>query len=192
MTIVPLLIIPLAHFFVPGERLSVWKVIGILMGFMGILILFDINEIVREIMVASSFLPKLACITAAACYAVGSIITRRSPKMSQLVFSTTALTFASLIVVPVALSLESLPIYASTSAILSVVYLGVFPTGMATLILVYIIKNAGPSFLSLVNYLVPIWAIFFGVYFNGEILGVNVLISLFLIFLGLFISRQRG
>ncbi|MEE2774840.1 MAG: DMT family transporter [Pseudomonadota bacterium] len=192
MTMVPLLIIPLAHFFIPREQFTVRKILGVSIGSVGILMLFGLNDTFQEIISSANFLPKIACVLAALCYAIGSIITKRSPEIPQLVFSSTALVFASLLIIPPALFLGHPLPSDSNWAILSLVYLGVAPTGLATLILVYIIKTIGPSFLSKVNFLVPIWAVIFGVYFNNEILHFNFLTALFLIFLGIFISQQRA
>ena len=57
---------------------------------------------------------------------------------------------------------------------------------------VYIIKNAGPSFLSLVNYQVPLWAIIFGFMFFNENLPKEILFGLFLIVIGLIITQSKS
>ena len=47
-------------------------------------------------------------------------------------------------------------------------YLGVFPTALATVMLVFVVQSAGPSFMSLVNYQVPVWAVVLGLVVLGE------------------------
>ena len=56
------------------------------------------------------------------------------------------------------------------------------------------IQNAGPSFLSLVNYQVPVFAVVFGVLLLGEELPGQFLGALAVILLGLAVSqvRRRG
>jgi drug/metabolite transporter (DMT)-like permease len=55
--------------------------------------------------------------------------------------------------------------------------------------LVYLTSKAGPTFMSLVNYQVPIWAITFGVIFLGEALPASFLGALALILLRMAISQ---
>src|SRR5690606_26692879 len=104
-------------------------------------------------------LARIGCVLAALCYALGSIVTRRAPPGSSLVFSAAALLIAALIVVPAALIVDGVPPHFEPMAWASAAYLGIFPTALATLMLVFLIKREGPAFLSLANYQVPIWAV---------------------------------
>ena len=56
----------------------------------------------------------------------------------------------------------------SVYSVLSLIYLGAFPTALAFLIRFYIISKAGPIFLSYVAYLIPVFAIIWGFIFLGE------------------------
>ena len=77
----------------------------------------------------------------------------------------------------------------STSAIVGVLFLGLMTTALATVMLVTIINSAGPSFLSTVNYQVPVWAVVFGVVLLGETLPGSFLWALGLILLGVAVSQ---
>ena len=74
---------------------------------------------------------------------------------------------------------------------LGFVYLGLGPTALATLILVRVIRTAGPSFLSLTNYVVPLWSIGLGTVFMGETLPPLFLAGFLLIMAGLAVSQWR-
>ena len=76
-------------------------------------------------------------------------------------------------------------------ALAGVLYLGIFPTALATLALVYVVQSAGPSFMSLVNYQVPVWAVILGLVFLDEALPSQFLGALALILAGLAISQLR-
>tara|TARA_R110002074_G_scaffold21354_9_gene66483 strand:- start:1194 stop:1427 length:234 start_codon:yes stop_codon:yes gene_type:complete len=65
------------------------------------------------------------------------------------------------------------------------------PTALATLILVHVIRTAGPTFLTQTNYHVPIWSVIFGTLILAEPLPPQFLIALALIFAGLLVSRAR-
>jgi drug/metabolite transporter (DMT)-like permease len=58
-------------------------------------------------------------------------------------------------------------------------------------LLVYVIQSAGPSFLSLVNYQVPVWAVLIGMVVLGEELPPQFIVALALILAGLAVSQLR-
>jgi drug/metabolite transporter (DMT)-like permease len=192
MAIVPLLVLPLAHLLVPGERMTTRKAVGFVVGFVGVVLLIGPGSVLSSTNAEAEQMARFACIAASCCYACGSIITRLSPPVPLLAFSSAALILASVVLIPVALIVEGVPSAPWSEAIYAVAYLGLLPTAFATILLVYIIKTAGPSFMSLVNYQVPVWAVLFGMIFLGETLPVQFLAALALILVGLGISQARG
>ncbi|NNU80244.1 DMT family transporter [Halovulum dunhuangense] len=188
---VPLLVLPLAHFLVPGERLSLRKTAGFALGFGGVVLLIGPAALSAG---GADALPRLACIGAAACYACGSIVTRRAPAGPMLSFSAAALLLAATVMIPTALTIEGVPDAPGLRAALAAVYLGLLPTAVATLILVHVIQTAGPSFLSLVNYQVPLWAVLMGFLFLDEQVPAEALGALGLILAGLVLAQggRRG
>ncbi len=191
MAVVPLLVLPLAHFFVPGERLTFIKTVGFVIGFIGVVILIGPRSILESGGSDVENVARLACIGASFCYAFGSLFTRLSPHGPLLAFSSAALIFATVFMIPFALIAEGIPHSAGTGPWLAVLYLGIFPTALATAMLVYVVKTAGPSFLSLVNYMVPVWAVIFGLVFLSEQLPSQFIGALGLILLGLAVSQLR-
>ncbi|KAB7615528.1 DMT family transporter [Amylibacter sp. SFDW26] len=191
MAVVPLLVLPLAHFLVKGDQMTRKKVIGFIIGFIGVIILIGPEKFIDRSGDPLEPIARLACIVAACCYAIGSIITRLCPPVGLISYSAAGLLIGTIGMVPVALYFEGIPEMASTTAIAGVIYLGVFPTALATLMLVYVINNAGPSFMSQVNYQVPIWAIIFGVVFLNETLPASFIWALGLILMGLLVSQWK-
>ena len=90
---------------------------------------------------------------------------------------------------PTAFYFEGIPNAPQIGAIAGILYLAIFPTALATLLLTVLINRAGPSFLSLVNYQVPIWSMFFGAWVLSEALPVRFYIALALILTGMAISQ---
>ncbi len=187
MAAVPLLVLPLAHILVPGERMSGIKTAGFSLGFIGVLVLIGVSDLFTG---DGAVWSRLACIGAAFCYAIGSIITRIAPPVHPLVFSSGGLLVGATLMLPVALYMEGLPGAMSASVWTALVYLGLGPTALATILLVRVIQSAGPSFMSLVNYQVPVWSVIFGVVFLGEMLPGNFVFALALILGGLAISQS--
>ena len=190
MAVVPLLVLPLAHFLVPGDVMGLRKLIGFAIGFVGTIVLIGLDAFQLS---GASWEPvaRLACVAAACCYAIGSIITRLCPPTSNMGFAAAGLIIASVLIVPVAFWVEGTPGVAPLPAMLGILFLGLFTTALATIMLVTVINSAGPSFLSLVNYQVPIWAVIFGVVLLNEVLPTQFLLALALILAGLVVSQMR-
>ena len=92
MAVVPLFVLPLSHFLVPGEVMSRIKTIGFLFGFGGVVLLIGGDKILADAPTSPLMLTaQMACVTASCCYAIGSIITRLCPTISALSFAATGL-----------------------------------------------------------------------------------------------------
>lgn len=188
MAVVPLLILPLAHVFVPGERLSLRRLSGFIMGTLGVVVLIGPSAFVST-GAELELWAKLACVGAASCYAVGSICTRLCPDVDRIALSAAVLMLASFMLVPVALAVEGWPENVDRTTLLALFYLGVLPTGVAQVVLVIVNREAGPVFFSLVNYQVPLWSVFFGAVFLLEPLPPSLLAGLALILSGVALSQ---
>lgn len=192
MAAVPLFLLPMAHVVLPNERMSPRKVIGFLIGFVGVVVLIGPSSISFAAGDATTSLARLACILAAMCYATGSLITRTAPPVAMITFSSAGVSLAACMIVPLTLWAEGMPTEVDWSALMGVFYLGLFPTALASVILVRVINSAGPTFLSLVNYQVPVWAVVFGLVFLGEPARPGFFAALVLILLGLAVSQARA
>jgi drug/metabolite transporter (DMT)-like permease len=190
MAVVPLFVLPLAHFLVPGERLTLRRGISFLIGFVGVVVLIGFDAL-RLVGSDYESLARIACLGASLCYATGAIITRLCPKTDMLSLSAAALLSATVIITPFALTLEGIPAMPSALSWVAILYLGLFPTALAQVLLVQVIRDAGPSFMSLVNYQVPVWSVLFGVVLLNELLPPQLYLSLVLILGGLLLSRKR-
>ena len=188
MAIVPLFVLPLTHFLVPNQRMTPPKIYGFFIGFIGVVVLIgpsslDIGKNNQIVMA------QIACVIASSCYALGAIVTKLTPKVSLISFTACSLLIASLIMIPIAIFFEGIPKFNGYIPIFGVLYLGLFPTALATILKVSLIRRAGPAFLSLVNYQVPIWAVLIGALILKENISSNFAFALFIILLGLAISE---
>jgi drug/metabolite transporter (DMT)-like permease len=192
MAAVPIFVLVLAHFFLPGEPLTWRRIAAFVLGIAGVAVLIGPEAFLSAGGDVES-LARLACLGAAACYAVGSIMTRLCPPVNMVSLSAAALITAAVMIVPVALVAEGLPEAApSLRAMLGLVYLGLGPTALATLLLVRVIRGAGPGFLTQVNYHVPVWAVIFGVAILAEPLPPQFLAALGLIMAGMAVGRAKA
>ena len=74
---------------------------------------------------------------------------------------------------------------------LSVIWLGIGPTGIATIVLFSVIDRAGPTFLSTINYLIPAVAFFCGAWLLDELVTWMHFAALAAILGGIGITRIR-
>jgi drug/metabolite transporter (DMT)-like permease len=194
MAVVPLFVLPLAHYMVPGERMSLAKGIGFLFGFGGVVMLVGGDHLGKAFATTGTdstlmMTAQFSCVIASCCYAIGSINTRLCPPVSTLSYSATGLMMGSFMLLPTALYFEGIPSLPAQSALAGILFLAVFPTAVATLLLTLLINRAGPTFLALVNYQVPIWAVLIGTLVLSEALPGHFISALAIILAGLAISQ---
>jgi len=189
MAAVPLFVLPLAHFF-SDEKLIPRRLIGVLIGFSGALVL--IGPGLANIGNGSEPLAQLACLAAALCYAISSTITRRCPPIDPLVLSALTLLVGAIPLVPLVLAVDGVPEWQGMRTSGAILFLGLIPTAAATLLRVHVIQTAGSVFMTLVNYQVPIWSMVFGAIVLSEDLPFRFFIALALVLVGLAVSQWNS
>jgi len=188
MAATALIILPLAHFFVPGERMTVRKSIGFVVGFVGVVILIGTQAFDRTGAAFETW-GRFACLGAATCYATSSLVMRRLPPIDPIGLATILLLIASCITLPLALIAEGLPPVPSPKIIWVLAFLGLVPTAAANFLRVLVVRSAGPVFMSLVNYQVPVWSVCLGALILNEPLPPTLIWSLALILCGVGLSQ---
>lgn len=191
MAVMPLMTIVLAHWFVPGEPLTRRRLGGFLLGFTGMIVLVG-PEAILPPPGGGTLLAELAVLGGALCYAVNAIIARQRPASDAIEAAAGVSIAATLMLAPMALTLDvPLPFRLSIEAAMAVAFLGLIATALATVVYFRIIAVAGPSFLSLINYLIPLWALAAGVIALGERPHPRALIALALVLAGIALAESR-
>ncbi|WP_170438749.1 DMT family transporter [Ruegeria arenilitoris] len=186
MAAIPLMVLPLAHFF-SDEPLNARRFVGVSLGFTGALVL--IGPGLAQLGSGAEPLAQLACIGAAFCYSVASILTRRCPPIDPVVLAALTLVVGAVILLPIMMATEGVPTPRGLRPTLALIVLGLVPTAFATLLRVSIIRSAGSVFMTLVNYQVPVWSMIFGAWILSEALPLRFYIALALILTGMAISQ---
>jgi len=178
----------LAHYFVSGERLNRFKILGFLLGITGVVIVLWPSLLDAH----SSLLSALFILLATFSYAINAILVKRLPSYNPVVTAAGVMIISSLVIVPFWLW-QDVPWQQSYSlnASLSMLWLGVGPTALATILLFAVISTAGPTFLSYINYVIPIVAYFTGALLLGEAIEWRTLAAMLLIILGIALTRKR-
>lgn len=178
-----------AHFATKDEKLNPLKIFAVILGTVGILIAIDFNQ---DGGFSGNIWGVIAMMAALYCYSVSGLITRRLTNGDATIISTIILGIGSIYLIPVAYFTGQFDVDFSafkTETLWAVVYLGVFPTGIAYLIRFYLILKIGfTAFLTTV-YFIPIFGVLLSALLLGEDLSLNIFIALGLIITSLLISR---
>lgn len=191
MATAALMVLPLAHFMVPGEQMTWRKLIGVTIGFAGVVVLIGPGAFASS-GVDGEFWGRLGAPFAATCYALSSVVMRRLPQVDPIGLSATTLSLGAVIVIGAAYIIEGPPPLPDRTTLWVIAVLGLIPTAAANLLRVLVIRSAGPTFMSLVNYQVPLWSVIMGVIFLNEAVTLSLFIALVLILLGIGTSQYTA
>ena len=187
MSTTPLSSTILAHFFTKTEKINFTKIVGVIIGFIGILILFSDNILINN----ENFFYALMILVGSTFYVIGGILTLKISSKKNENLTSSILIWGALIIFPIMVYYEQpwklVPRLDST---ISLIYLGVFPTGIAWLIRFHILKKNGLVFHSQVAYLIPIFGVILGYIFLKEDITLKVLIALLAVVIGFYFVRR--
>jgi len=179
----------LAHIFTKNEKMNLGKVIGILIGFTGILFLFLDKVIINE----KNYIFALITILGSTFYSIGGILTLRIKNKGNENVTTSTTIWSLIFLIPFSIILEKPWLMnPSIESTLSLLYLGIIATGLAWLIRFRILSINGLVFQTQVAYLIPIFGVFFGYFLMDEVITWRVLISLSIIILGIYIVKKNN
>ena len=189
MAIMPLMTMILAHYFIKGEDLNRYKIFGFVLGISGVSLL--LGPVFKGSLM--EIYSGIAILIAACSYAVNAILVRRLPPFNPKIAGAGVLIAASVSLLPVwYFQPTNAWSQMSSESIISLIWLGIGPTGIATIILFAVIERAGPTFLATINYLIPVVAFSAGVIFLAEKVSWISLIALMIILSGISLTRFKA
>ncbi len=189
MAVMPPATVLLTHVFTRDERLTAIKVIGVAMGFAGVVLLIG-PEALRGL--GGQAGRQLAVAGGAVCYAVAATVACFMPPSSPAVRSAAVMICASVQMIPLALFVDQpWALSPSPGSVAALVYLGLFPTALATIIFFQLISARGATFVALNNYMIPVMGVIWGAAFLGERLSLQALGALALILIGIGVTNLR-
>jgi drug/metabolite transporter (DMT)-like permease len=180
----------LANAFLPDEKLTRAKALGIVLGITGTAIMVGPGVVAG---LGGPVWAKLALIGTALSYSFAFIYARRFKGVAPQIVATGQLSASTLIMIPVVLLIDGTGGFhgASAGAWWSVLGLALLATALAYILYFTILSSAGATNASLVTLIVPASAILLGTLFLGERLEVFELAGMALIGLGLVVVDGR-
>ncbi len=189
MSTTPISATILAHLFIDKEKINLVKILGIILGFLGIVYLFSENLLIND----KNLFSALMILVGSTFYVVGGILTLKISHKKNENVTASILIWGTIFVCPISLIIEQpWNLNPSLESTLSLIYLGVFPTGIAWLLRFMILKRNGLVFQSQVAYLIPIFGVILGYLFLNELVTSKILISLFIVILGIYFVKKSG
>jgi len=180
----PLMVALLSLRLMPGEHLSGKRLIGLLIGFAGVVALLGFDVAGR----ATELLGAALVLVATLGYAIAPIIvSRRLSDLDPLGPVTASLLIATVALLPPAIATfpSQLP---SVSALIAIAVLGIICTAAGLIVFFRLIAEAGPSRASVITYVNPLVAVVVGVMALGERLSLVSVVGLGLILVGSWVS----
>jgi drug/metabolite transporter (DMT)-like permease len=179
----PLFIVLLALRFDASERASGRRLLGLILGFVGVAALVGLNVGGDALGVLGAAMVLLSAV----CYAASALLVKGLRDVPMLGSATVTLTVACLLLAPVAV--VNLPSHMPSPAALgSLLVLGFLCTALAYIIYYSLIAAAGATRASLITYVNPAVAVLLGVLILVEPLTLGTIVGFALIVVGCALS----
>lgn len=186
----PLFTIILAHFILRDDRMTVQKLLGLLVGFGGVVVLLSKD---LQPGAHNSILGQAAVILASLFYAGSSVFARlKTGHVPGLVRGGAPLLTAS-IVMWLIIPLVERPVHIPSLPItwVALLWLGVLGSGLALVLWYYLLHEIGPTRTTLVSYLFPLGGVILGVIFLREELSWQLFLGALLIIASIVVVNWR-
>jgi drug/metabolite transporter (DMT)-like permease len=188
---VPLFVVVIAAWFLDDEPLTVNRLAGILVGYVGVVILVAPGLLSGQ--ATGSLSGELALIGSTLAYAVGAVYARANMRgVTPLVPALFQVAFAFVIVSGLALATER-PFAQNWPAatIFAVAWLGLFGSALAYILMFRLLARIGAGGTSVLAYLLPIVGIVSGFFVRGEGIDITLAVGTALILGGIGLASSK-
>jgi len=186
---VPLFTLLIAHFFLHDDRITAQKLIGLSIGFGGVVVLLSKDIGTSQ----NSILGQMAVILASLLYAISTVYARKNTlHVDGIVRGTSPLVSAAAVSWIAAFTVER-PIAIPTLSLtwIALLWLGILSSGLAFIMVFYLIHEIGPTRTTMVTYLFPIGGVILGVIFLNEHLSWQLITGTILIIASLAVVNWK-
>ncbi len=173
----------------PSEKISIKKIIGLLLGFAGVVIIFN-DQI--EISSAEAVYGMIAILIAPAFSAIGTLIAKKAANTYHPVILNTFPIFycsIALFILSFIFESQSQAVFDET-AIFSIIYLAMFGTGIAFVLYFWMLSHQSAVLMSMITFVTPPLALIWGWLLLGEAITEFLVVGLVLILAGIFFARR--
>ena len=187
---VPLFVIVIAAIYLRDERITVNRLVGLVVGFVGVAILvgFDPSRVA-----GSNLTGEIALIGSTISYAIGNVYNKRfAHGLRPMIPALFQVGFGLVIMTALAFIFERpLQVAVTPQALFAVVWLGLLGSGAAYLLYFRTLARWGATRTSLVAYLLPVYGIALGALVLKEEIDIRLLIGTVLVIGGVALVNSR-
>ena len=122
---------------------------------------------------------------------VGGLLTLKISNKKNENVTASILIWGTIVLLPISLFIEQpWNLSPRLDSTISLIYLGVFSTGIAWLLRFYILKHNGLVFQAQVAYLIPIFGVILGFLILNEAITYKVIISMIAVIIGIYVVKK--
>jgi drug/metabolite transporter (DMT)-like permease len=184
----PFVALVVSHMITEDEKITFFKIVGVLFGFIGVFILLGDDFLKDDI---NSLYGKVALLIAVMGYISSGFLIRQMSHVHTLVCSTSMFTTAWVIMSPFLFFIEYESFDIFSYPFLTIVYLAIVPTALASLMRITLVRKTGVQFMSQVSYLIPLFTILLSWIIFDATPPIIVYTAMAFIFAGLFVRKLK-
>jgi drug/metabolite transporter (DMT)-like permease len=190
-SIMPFYVLFLSIWFLPEDKITFKKFIGVFIGFCGVLTIFwDRLDFPNQHPLA--IFGMIAVLIGPFFSSIGTVTAKKVGKsMHPTVLVTWPLFYTSISFFILALVFEqdSHPVF-DFNALFSIIYLSLIGTAFAFVIYFWMLKKASAVMMSMITFITPPMALFWGWLLMDELISIFLIIGMILIFVGIYVVRK--
>jgi len=192
MATMPITTILLSHFFLVDEKINQQKFIGFLISFFGVFILIYIEDLFINNSFSTTLISQLQVMFGSTLYSIAAIYGKKYKMTDPVSASTGTILFATFFMLIYLIFIDESNVSIPTLLVnYNILLLGILCTAIATIIYFQILQTAGASFLSIMNFLIPLWAILFGILILHDAFSWNYIFGLIIILAGIKLANSN-
>jgi len=184
----PIMVVIVSHLWPGGEKATWMRSLGVIAGFAGIVLLALPELGAGE---ESELWAMLIALGAPISYALAMNYVRVFTGIDRMVLTAASMTAASIVLLPLVLSVEGVPHLTSVTGWAAALFIGIVLTGLSFALLFSMLPRIGPTNASTVTFVAPVSAVGLGVLVLGEDILPLHLIGMACIFAGLLLIDGR-
>ncbi len=187
---VPLFVILIAAVFLRDERITVTRLAGLVVGFVGVAILVGFDP---AAIAGGDLAGEIALVGATLSYACGAVYARRNVHGLRPMIPAVFQVFFGLVIVSTLMLVFERPfeVTITPEAWFAVVWLGLLGSGLAYLLFFRTLGRWGATRTSMVAYLLPVFGIALGALVLNEPIDIRLIIGTFLVIGGIALVNSK-
>ncbi len=187
----PLMLAGIAHALLPAERLTLWKITGVLIGFAGVAVIF--SEDFRALGGSRVLFAAAILLISPFCAALGSALVKRwGQGVHPLSIAAMPMLITAILTGSVAMGIErGREVTFGMAPVLALLYLAIMGSAVTFTLYFWLLKHQTATAMGLITYAIPVIAVSVGTLFFDEPFTLRILIGAALVLVGVAVAVRK-